>query len=794
VAVDQTATLPLGSGAAGLTESEARRRRAERGEEPAPTSRSWASIIRANTLTVFNVILLIFGVLTLSFGDWRDAVFMVILLINAGIGIVQEARAKRQLDRLAALVTPTASVVRDGEPRTVDVSQVVEGDLILLSPGDQIVADGVMIDSEGLSLDESILTGESEPNVRAVGDDVRAGSFVSEGAGSMRARAVGGDSYAQKLLGEARTFRHPRSPLERALDRLILLLTGAMIPLGILLGWSLIAQETPLQESLQTAVAGAVTVVPEGLVLLTGITFAVAATGIARKGALVQQINAIESIASADVVCLDKTGTLTEEGLRVTELIPAEGVQEAELTALLARYAASVSARNATLQAIAGAVEAVDPEAAEEVVPFSSRRRWSGAKLGADRIVLGAPEHFTLGLLEDRSVELAGQGRRVLALARAERPLVAETPTSPPPNGGQVLGLVVLAERLRPDAAETVAYLREEGVRLIVISGDAPATVSAIARDAGIPEGKVVQGSELPSDSDALTELAREVSVVGRCPPEGKKRLVEALAGDGHYVAMVGDGVNDVPALKASRLAIAQGSGAQMARAVSDVILVKGGFSVVPAMIGQGRKVLRNLQRVAKLFVAKSALAAFLILTIGLSSESYPFIPRQLSLASAFTLGIPAFFLALAPSAGPWRPTNFLRELSSFAVPAGVATGFGVVASYLAALNLLELDQIEARTIATTVLVLVGLYLIILLEWSSRVRGYTVAALCGVLLAGYIAVLSLPMMRSFFELSAPTPLVMTVAVLGSAIAILGLWLTDQRFVPGRAHVPTGDDE
>lgn len=783
----------MGSGAAGLTEAEARKRRAARGEEPPQTSRSWASIIRANTLTVFNVILLVFGVLTLSFGDWRDAVFMVILLINAGIGIVQEARAKRQLDKLAALVTPTAEVVRDDKRRTVEVSAVVEGDLILLSPGDQIVGDGVVIASEGLSLDESILTGEAEPILRSAGDEVRAGSYVTEGAGSMRARAVGGDSYAQKLLGEAQSFRHPRSPLERALDRLLLLLTAAMVPLGILLGWSLIAQKTPVQESLQTAVAGAVTIVPEGLVLLTGITFAVAAAGIARKGALVQQINAIESIASADVVCLDKTGTLTEEGLRVTELVPAEGVDEARMQALLARYAASVSARNATLDAIAGAVDSVDPEPTSEVVPFSSRRRWSGAKLGRDRIVLGAPEHFALGPLEDRAIELAGEGRRVLALATAEQPLVADTPTSPPPNGGEVLGLVVLAERLRPDAAETIAYLGEEGVRVIVISGDAPATVAAIASDAGVPKGAVVQGSDLPADSNALRELSREISVVGRCAPEGKKRLVEALAADGHYVAMIGDGVNDVPALKASRLAIAQGSGSQMARAVSDVILVKGGFSVVPSMIRQGRKVLRNLQRVAKLFVAKSALAAFLILTIGLSSESYPFIPRQLSLASAFTLGIPAFFLALAPSAGAWKPTHFLRELSSFAVPAGIATGFGVVASYLAALNLLELNQVEARTIATTVLVLVGLYLIILLEWSSRVRGYTVAALCGVLLAGYLAVLSFPMMRGFFEVSPPTPLVITVSVLGSAIAVFGLWLTDQRFVPGRAHVPTNGD-
>jgi magnesium-transporting ATPase (P-type) len=378
----------------------------------------------------------------------------------------------------------------------------------------------------------------------------------------------------------------------------------------------------------------------------------------------------------------------------------------------------------------------------------------------------------------------------VLAVALAPAPLVAPRPDSPPPAGCGVVGLIVLAERLRPDAAETVGFLNAEGVRLIVISGDAPATVAAIARDAGIPVQRVLDGGQLPQDAQALREASRELSVVGRISPDGKRRVVEALTAEGHHVAMVGDGVNDVPALKAARLAIAQGSGAQMARSIADVVLVKGGFSVVPAMIGEGRKVLRNLQRVAKLFVAKSALAAFLILTIGISSESYPFLPRQLTLASAFTLGIPAFFLALAPSAGPWRPTGFLRELSSFAVPAGIATGFGVVASYLGAVNLLELSQIEARTIATTVLVMVGLYLIVLLEWSSRMRGWLVAGLCAVLLILYFVVFAFQGMREFFEISSLTPAVVLVSLAGAGLSISGLWLADARFVPGRAHVPT----
>jgi magnesium-transporting ATPase (P-type) len=347
-----------------------------------------------------------------------------------------------------------------------------------------------------------------------------------------------------------------------------------------------------------------------------------------------------------------------------------------------------------------------------------------------------------------------------------------------------VLGLVVLAEELRPDTRETIAFLLEQGIEIRVISGDAPATVAAIAADAGIPPlGAPLDGRDLPPGGGELQALVRETGVVGRISPEGKKRFVEALAADGSHVVMVGDGVNDVPALKASRLAIAQGSGSQMARGIADLILVTGGFASLPPMIREGRKVLRNLQRVAKLFVAKSVLAAFLVLTVGLSSESYPFLPRQLTLASAITIGIPAFFLALAPSTGDWRPDRFLRELARFAVPAGTAAGLGVVASFLLSLNLIGMSELRARTVATTVLVIVGLYLIVVLESSSRVRGFTVSILCLALLALYLIVLSLPGWRDFFEVAAPDPAIVLCSLIGTAVAAGGLALTDERFLP-----------
>jgi cation-transporting ATPase E len=769
----------------GLSQAEAERRLAARGEFEGPTtSRSWASILRANLLTVFNVTLLFFGIVTLIFGDWRDAVFLGILALNAGIGIVQEARAKRSLDRLAALVAPQATVVRDGAPRHVAIREVVPGDLVLVNAGDQVVADGRLVRSDGLGVDESILTGESEPVVRGSRDPLRAGSYAVEGSGAYVAEAVGDGTYAERLVGEAREFRHPRSPLERSLDRLILVLAVAMVPLGLLLGWSLIEQDTGVRESVSTAVAGVITLVPEGLVLLTALTYAVATMRMARRGALSQQLNAVESLASADVVCLDKTGTLTEDRLRVVAVLPADAVDEGHLSVVLGRYAASAPSRNATLDAIAAGFPG-EAEPVGEGVPFSSRRRWSGQRVGGEALVLGAPEHFQLGeRLQARAAEEASAGRRVLALCAGDVELRLDSPDAPPPPGLRVLGLVVLAEELRADARETVAYLLEEGVELRVISGDAPATVAAIAADAGIPiRGEPLDGRELPPGDAELRELVREATVVGRISPDGKRRFVEALKANGRYVAMVGDGVNDVPALKAARLAIAQGSGSQMARGIADLVLVKGGFAAIPPMIREGRKVLRNLQRVAKLFVAKSALAAFLILTVGLSSESYPFLPRHLTLASSITIGIPAFFLALAPSAGPWKPVRFLRELASFALPAGTAAGLGVVASFLLAINLIDMNEVRARTVATTVLVTVGLYLIVVLEVSSRVRGFTVGALCLALYALYWVVLALPSLREFFEVAAPDLPIVICSIAGAALAVTGLALTDERFLP-----------
>jgi P-type E1-E2 ATPase len=738
------------------------------------SSRSYASIVRANVFTVFNLILAVAGGMTLAFGEWQDALFIGVLVANASIGTAQEVRAKRALDRLTALVAPHAKVVDgSGEVRTVAVEDVAVGERLRVEPGDQVVADGVLEHAVSLRLDESILTGESEPVERRVGDGVRSGSFAVEGSGTYAVTAVGAESYAERLADVARTFRHPRSPLERALNRLLVVLVAVMVPLGAVLGYALWHRHTRLHQAVPTATAAVVTMIPEGLILLASLTFAVAALRMARRGVLAQQLNAIESLASMDVICLDKTGTLTEPALRVAGFVGPDA-----LAGKLGLYAASASVRNATLAAIAAAYPA--PAASvEEEVPFSSRQRFGAQRIAGVGYVLGAPEHFELDGFAGDVEQAVRDGRRVLAFGTSEA-LEADGPTA--------RGIVLLAEELRPRARETVQWLLRQHVELKILSGDRHETVRAIARDVGIP-GKAYDASSLPHDEAELQRVIHEHSVFGRISPDDKRRVVEALREAGHNVAMVGDGVNDVPALKASRLAIAQGSGAQMARTVADLVLVAGDFAAVPALVSEGRKILRNVQRVAKLFVTKSAFAAFLILSIGLTPTAYPLLPRQLTLAASLTIGIPGFFLALAPSSGRNAPEGFLRELARFALPAGTAAGLGVLSSYLFALNVLDAPLREARTVAVTVLVLVGLYFILALEASGRRRGAGVSALCLVLLAAYVVVLLVPPFRVFFALALPGPAALAAAITGAALAIGGLAVVDDRFVPGRAGNP-----
>jgi len=761
----------------------------------ARTSRSYADIVWSNTFTVFNLILGSLFALMLALGSWRDALFGGVIVANALIGIVQEIRAKWTLERLALLVAPRARVLRGGEVVELRAEEVAPGDLIRLEPGDQVVADGRVVESRGMSIDESILTGESVPVAKEPGDEVLSGSYCVAGSGEVAVDAVGAESFAERLAAEARGTRGQLSPLQGDINRILRATVIVMAPLAVALVAVLLARREAFFPGARTLVAALVPLVPEGLVLLTSLTFAVAAVRLARLGALVQRLNAVESLASVDVVCVDKTGTLTDNRLVVVAIEPAAAADPDTLRALLGAVAASVGVRNATMQAVQDAVPA-PPRAVLAEVPFSSSRKWSGVTMdGLGTVVLGAPDVLgRLGVeidadLQERIRGHVGQRRRVVLVATGTVPVADDMPL----GALRTAGLVAMSEGLRDDAIATVRFLREQGTALKVISGDATATVRAIADACGVPDAHLARsGAELPGDPAALEAMADETVVFGRITPEQKRELVAALTRRGRYVAMIGDGVNDVLALKEARLAIAMGSGSQIAKGVSDLVLLRGGFATVPAAIEEGRRIIRNTHRVAKLFVTKTVYAATLLATIGLAPIAFPFLPRHLTVTASLTIGIPAFFLALAPSSGPARREGFVRDLLAFTVPAGLITAASIIAGYLTVRGPLGEDVIHGRTAAVMTATAMGLAIVIALERHSRdgVRWWVWAMVAAFALTFTVGLLASPV-REFFEVSLPTPdaWLATGLITAAGIALLSI----PRRMPGpRAIEPTRD--
>ncbi len=770
----------------GLTSAEAAERLSRLGPRPPATgSRSARRIVRENTFTLVNGITLVFLVLIGAAQAWRDAIFAGVIVVNTMLGITTELRAKHNLDRLALLIAPSARVRRDGSVRELSPEAVVPDDLIELQPGDQVVADGVVVRSSTLALDESVLTGESNQVSKEPGDEVLSGAYCAAGSGIYRVRAVGADSFAFRLTAEAREVKRKLSTLQLEINRLLRLLVLAMVPLAIALGTALYLHQIPFQEAAQTSTAGLISIIPEGLVLLASVTFAAGAVRMARAGALAQQLNAVESLASVDVVCLDKTGTLTDGTLELIDVIPAPGIDAAAARRALARLAAAGSVRSATSDAIANALGST-PEVARAEVPFASRWKWSGVALADTVLVLGAPEVLGAGPLADVVDRCQRERSRVLVFARAATlpPPPAAGDVPPLPAGLELLGLAVLRERMRPEAAKVVGYLAGEGVALKVMSGDAPATVEAVATAAGLANLAVIAGPDLPSDPQGIAAAAERYGIFARVTPDQKRLLVEALAARGAYVGMVGDGVNDVPAMKAARVSIALGSGAQIARGASDIVLVSNDFAAIPRGIQEGRRILANIRRVAKLFVVKSAFAATLILTAGLAGAAYPLLPRHLSLAATFTVGVPAFVLAMAPSVGRAPRLDFIGDLLRFSVPGGVASAFAVLAAYSATRSLPGRDVADARTVAFLVLVLTGLYLVLLLEAeamrTSRIRAGSVLLLMGALLGGLVLVFAIDPVRTFFALEPLDAVEILLAVLALCFTVGALGLAGLR--------------
>jgi cation-transporting P-type ATPase E len=780
----------------GLSSKEAQARLRKLGPPAQDSSRSLASIVAANVFTLFNAIIAGFFVLDIGLGLYADAIFGLIAVVNSSIGIYQEKKAKETLDEIAVLVAPHARVVRDGAEMELIANEVVPGDLIAVGPGDQLVADGEVSESRGLTMDESLLTGEADGIRKGEGDRVLSGSFCVSGSGHYVVDAVREESYAGKVAGEAKTFRHPPSPLQEEVNRVIIASTYIMVPLAIVLILSLKLRAVPLEEAAQTATAGLVPLIPEGLVLLMSVTFAVAAKHLAKRDTLVQQMSATESLASVDTVCVDKTGTLTAGELRLTTVEYADGVDPKSGAAALARFAASAGNRNGTLETIAEEFPG-QPGTVRSEVPFSSEWKWSGVSLdggsGGGTYVLGAPDILAESgalslpprLAEKLKAETAA-GRRVVAFGQSSEAL----PEDPAANGAPQLtplALVVLEETLRPDAAETIAYMREEEVELKLISGDAAATVTAVAYAVGVPQDAgVIEGPDLPEDEEGLARAATENTIFCRIKPEQKKSLVGSLVGAGRYVAMIGDGVNDVPALKRARMAVAMGSGTQVTKGVADVVLLNDQFSRLPEAIGQGRRIARNIHRLGRLYLTKTVYAATLILLVAVPGFVFPFLPRHLTVAALLTIGIPSFALALLPSEGPLYRGRLLRALAAFAVPAGISTALASILSFFLVDTVAGGTLAEGRTAATSTLIALGLAFILLLERGPGREHIAIQSnmLAMVLALGgaYAGILALPFLRDFFDLVLLGPgewfLVFASVAIGLTISSL-LWKVPQ---------------
>jgi magnesium-transporting ATPase (P-type) len=750
-----------------------------------PTSRSLWAILRANVFTRFNALLGALCVLMLVVGPPADALFGLVIVANSAVGIVAELRAKRTLDRFRVVTALTARVVRAGRPGYVPVGEIVVDDVVQASAGDQVVTDGVVLAGSGVEVDESLLTGESDPVRKAPGDDVLSGSFVVAGTLRYRATRVGSEGYANRLAEQARRFTSPPSQLTDGVNRFLRWVTWALVPAAAILLVTQV-QARGVREAVSGSVAAVVAMVPEGLVLLVSVAFALAVVRLGRRSVLVQQLPAVETLARVDVVCLDKTGTLTDgRHLRVVSVdVVDPTVSAAEANAALAALAAADPSPNASLRAVAAAVPLASGWAPGEVVPFSSGRRWSGADFGAHgRWVLGAPDTLCPGQddptgvagggndlpgrdVASRAEAAAGEGLRVVLLARVED-LAADGGGLP--AGVRPAVLVSLGDVIRPDAAATVRYFAEQGVAVKVLSGDHPRTVNAIARGVGIDaEGDPVGASRLAADPAEVARVLAERNVLGRVAPQQKQRIVEALQAAGHSVAMVGDGVNDVPAMKAADLAVAIGSGTQAARAVAELVLLNDSFAALPQVVREGRRVVANMERVAKLFVSKSVYAFLLVVAVGIAGLTFPFVPRHLTLVGTLTIGLPATLLALGGTA-PRAEPGFVRRVARFAGPAGLVVAAATFAAYALARTASGVSQAEARTTATMALMAAGLALLALV--AAPLTAPRLLLVVGMGLA-YVAVLAVPFSRKLFALDPP-PAIVVLAAVGSAA--LGLW-------------------
>lgn len=774
----------------GLSDAEVAQRVADGQTNDVPTraARSVSEIVRANVFTRINAILGVLFAIVVATGSLINGLFGLLIVANSAIGIIQELRAKQTLDKLAIVGQAKPVVRRQSGTRALAPSEVVLGDVIEVGPGDQITVDGEVLEENNLEVDESLLTGEADPMAKDPGDKVMSGSFVVAGSGAYRATKVGREAYAAQLAEEASKFTLVKSELRSGINKILQFITYLLWPAGALIIYTqLFTTDAGWRESVLRMVGALVPMVPEGLVLMTSIAFAVGVVRLGQRQCLVQELPAIEGLARVDVVCADKTGTLTENGMRLSEV---KALRDIDCSTVLAQLAADDARPNASMAAIAEAYDSAPGWSATAAAPFKSATKWSGASYGEHgNWVIGAPDV----LLDPTSPEaeeaerIGAQGLRVLLLGSCEHSVDApDAPGAVTPSA-----LVILEQRVRPDARDTLDYFASQQVTVKVISGDNAKSVGAVAGTLGL-HGETLDARQLPETSEELAGAVDQYTTFGRVRPDQKRAMVHALQSRGHTVAMTGDGVNDVLALKDADIGVAMGSGSSASRAVAQIVLLDNKFATLPHVVGEGRRVIGNIERVSNLFLTKTVYSVLLAALVGIGGLSakifgsdpllYPFQPIHVTIAAWFTIGIPAFILSLAPNSERARP-GFVRRVMTSALPAGVIVGLSTFISYLLAYQGRGATEVEQTQASTTALITLLVASVWVLAVVARPYEWWRIALVAVSALAYVVIFSIPLAQQTFLLD-PSNLALTSMGLaigaGAAVIIEVAWWVEGR--------------
>ena len=734
-------------------------------------SKTEGQIIRENVFTFFNILNFALALAVILVGSFRSTVFLGVIFANILIGTFQSIRAKRTLDKLAIVSAPKAVVLRGGQKKEIPVEQVVLDDILVLAAGNQICSDGVVVAGE-CEVNESLITGESDPILKRPGDSLLSGSFVVSGNAHAQVEHVGADNYAQKIAGDAKYMKKRNSEIMDSIDRIVKVVGFGIIPIGALLFWKqFVVLRDTLQNSVVSTTAAMVGMIPEGLVLLVSVCFAVSVVKLSARKTLVRDLYCVETLARVDTLCLDKTGTITEGTMQVDELVPFPGMTQQEMEGALNALVTNLQDGNPTSLAIEEYFPEPSPWRASTLVPFSSARKWSGAFFpGRGAYIMGAGE-FILGegfqTIREQVETYAQRGQRVLLLARCQEDFEEQSLGGEP----QLVGLVLLSDKLRREAPRTLRYFADQGVDLKVISGDNAVTVANIARKAGLPNAdKYVDATTLQTEED-IRRAVSEYAVFGRVTPQQKLAFVKALKAQGHTVAMTGDGVNDVLALKEADCSIAMASGSDAARTVSSLVLLDSNFASMPVVVQEGRRSINNLQRSSALFLSKTIFSALIAVLFIFINYSYPFQPVQQTLIATLTIGTPSFILALEPNKDRLRG-KFILNVIRQSIPAALTMTANIV--LLCALSKpLGLSNQDMSTLAVELTCLTGF--VMLFKISTPFNGLR-GALFGVLLSGFVA--SLLFLGDFFALTAITmPMLMALAPMTLFAIVLMLVLS-----------------